>query len=123
MIDLEPTVACVRGDFEAGRVDARLLADLYRGYAPVPDPETFVSEAVQMFPALCCGLASVYLQFLLGAGAIVRGRFGRSNHTVLEIPEQGLIIDITADQFGGPAVYVGPWREPWARPLRTRPCT
>jgi hypothetical protein len=28
-----------------------------------------------------------------------------------------IVVDITADQFGGPAVYVGPLAEPWS----TRP--
>jgi hypothetical protein len=36
---------------------------------------------------------------------------GRDQATVLAIGST--IIDITADQFGGPAVYVGPPRPPW----------
>ena len=96
-------------------MDAAVLAGLYGTYARVPDPDVFVSEALSMFPALCCGLASVYLQRTLGTGTLVRGQFGGENHTVLEIVELGVIIDVTADQFGGPPIYVGPWVAPWER--------
>ncbi|MCT7376303.1 hypothetical protein [Chelativorans salis] len=106
-----------RREFEAGACDRRLLGELYRQYNPaVGDSELFVTRALSIFPRLNCGLASLYLRHQLQAGEIIRGTFRSASHTVLVA--DAVLIDITADQFGGPAVYVGkpvpPWRLPWS---------
>ncbi len=100
-----------REAFRARRCDATLLARLYEHYNPVPRTELFVERALDMFPSLCCGLASVYLQYRLGEGTVTRGSFRNEQHTFLLT--RGCVVDITADQFGGPEVYVGLLAAPW----------
>ncbi len=101
-----------RQGFRLRRLDARRLADLYDAYHSVPDVNGFVRRGMDMFPRLCCGLASVHLRSCLGGGVVTRGFYGPSPHTFLVI--RSLVVDITADQFGGPEVYVGPLKLPWA---------
>jgi len=105
-------IQSVRLDFEAGRVDRKLLARLYRPYADVGDVDQFVNDASRSFPEGNCGLASLYLRHLLKMGDIVQGRYGPHSHTFLKIGDD--IIDITADQFGGPRTYVGLIMKPWS---------
>ncbi|MBI5532814.1 MAG: hypothetical protein HY898_08880 [Deltaproteobacteria bacterium] len=109
----------MRSEFERRAVSRDLLARLYMAYCPIPDIDGFVERAGQLFPRLNCGLCSVYLAHVLGAGTAARGRYGGVNHTFLSLGGDG-IVDITADQFGGPRVYVGPLRQPWWRG-RARP--
>lgn len=99
-----------RGAFEVGAVDQQLLVKLYREYKDVGDTVRFVSKAKDIFPQANCGLASLYLKQKLG-GRIVQGKYGEHDHTFLLVDDT--VIDITADQFGGPKVYVGPLRLPW----------
>jgi len=65
-----------------------------------------------MFPKLCCGLATVYLRRCLGGwGVVWQGFYKVTPHTVLVADD--FLVDITADQFGGPAIYVGHILYPW----------
>lgn len=105
--------SAVRRELESGAVDRSLLCRLYGAYASVPDLEAFVDAALRMFPRLCCGLASAVLRHRLGHGAVIRGAFAGEAHTVLLL-DHDTIVDVTADQYGGPAVYLGPVRPPWS---------
>lgn len=100
-----------RRNFEIGTINRELLIELYREYKDVGDVSQFVSIAKNIFPQSNCGLASLYLKKKLG-GKVVRGKYGKHNHTFLLV--ENIVIDITADQFGGPRVYVGPLQLPWA---------
>ncbi len=101
-----------REALERRTCDPALLAHLYGRYNPVSDVQGFVARALDMFPRLCCGLASVYLRQRLGEGAVRCGSYGGALHTF--VTTRGLVLDITADQFGGPEIYVGPLALPWA---------
>jgi hypothetical protein len=101
-----------RETFESGSISRELLARLYSEYNPGVEIDSFLDEAARLFPTLNCGLASVYLQYILGQGEIINGNHNGHNHTFLKIKD--LIVDITADQFDGPEVYVGPLRAPWS---------
>jgi hypothetical protein len=92
--------------------DPALLARLYSLYNPLADAEAFVARALDMFPRLCCGLASVYLRHCLGEGTVAYGSYEGERHTFLAT--RGCILDITADQFGGPEIYVGRLGLPWS---------
>ncbi|MHC2275464.1 hypothetical protein ACVME8_002075 [Bradyrhizobium diazoefficiens] len=101
-------------------MDRELLALLYSKYNPIEDIDSFVAAGLEIFPNLNCGLASVYLQHLIPEGSIVQGSYQSDPHTFLLL-EHGLILDITADQCGGPPVYVGGLQPPWSRQvLRSR---
>lgn len=106
----EEIVSKTRKYFEIGSVDQDLLIEMYRNYTDVGDTAGFVSTAKTVFPNGNCGLASLYLKRELG-GEIVQGKYGENKHTFLVVDDT--VIDITADQFGGPKVYVGPLRSPW----------
>ncbi len=95
-----------RRELRLGRVDRGLLARLYHGYQPIPEVRRFVERGLGMFPKLCCGLASVYLRHRLAEGVVHCGSYAGQPHTVLVV--RGWVVDVTADQFGGPGVYVGP---------------
>lgn len=58
--------------------------------------------------------ATVYLNHLFSAGEIVNGKFKGNNHTFLLL-DQNIVVDITADQYGGPRVYVGEMKLPWSK--------
>jgi len=107
---IEKTAFETRKQFEIGSIDKQLLIDLYRNYANVGDTVRFVNRASDFFPNGNCGLASLYLKNKLG-GEIVQGRYEEHNHTFLIIDKT--VIDVTADQFGGPKVYIGPLKSPW----------
>lgn len=107
----------VRKQFELGEVDEYLLRTAYQRYNPLEDPDLFLQRAKEYFPHLNCGLTTTYLQGKLQTGTIVNGRYRDQNHTflLLDNPEsEPIIIDITADQYGGPKVYVGPVEAPWS---------
>lgn len=101
-----------RAAFERKTVSPEYLAEIYAAYNPLPDMEGFVAQALFMFPKLNCGLASVYLQNVIPHSRIHRGTYDGEHHTTLLI-EEGTIADITADQYGGPRVYVGAIKAPW----------
>jgi hypothetical protein len=101
-----------REDFELGAIPEDLLITLYQAYHHLDDPGQFISEAKRIFPKLSCGVATVYLKHRLGKGKIIRGSYDRESHTFLMI--ENVVIDITADQYGGPKIYVGPLQKPWS---------
>ena len=108
--NLVDVVRNVRRNFEKRTIDYVLLYELYQEYNPRPDNAEFISISKKYFPRYNCGLASVYLQHLLGS-KIVQRSYQQYQHTVLL---QGkIIIDITADQFDGPKMYVGALKRPW----------
>ena len=98
--------------FEHKSVNKKILQTLYEKYTTVPDCKQFIERASDLFPKLNCGLASVYLQYLLKKGRIIQGKYGENNHTFLLV--KNTIIDITADQYGGPKIYIGPLQVPWS---------
>jgi hypothetical protein len=103
-----------RTDFERGSISRSLLRGIYLAYNPDVEIEEFLTEAASMFPRLNCGLATAYVRHRLGgAGEIVNGAYSGANHTFLALGTLA-IADITADQFGGPAVYVGSLTSPWS---------
>jgi hypothetical protein len=105
------TVIEVRAAFETGTYDEDIAVAAYQADAPVPDIELFLRRARVLFPALNCGLCSAYLRAVLGFGSMARTRYNGHPHTVLAV--DNVIIDITADQFGGPPTYVGAVQPPW----------
>jgi hypothetical protein len=97
-----------REEFENRKVDKIL----YGRYAKIHNLKDFLKKAQGMFPKLNCGLTCVYLQRNLGEGEIVNGKYGMENHTFLLLNKK-TVVDITADQYGGPKVYCGPLKYPW----------
>lgn len=104
-----------RLEFAQGLVPDDLLAELYTAYEPVDDIGSFLRCAAAMFPIANCGLTSVYLQHRLQAGELVHGTYAGQGHTFLKLGGMA-VVDITADQFGGPAVYAGELTMPWKLP-------
>lgn len=102
-----------RRDFENGRIDTGVLEGLYAAYNPLQDLGSFIEASQHIFPSLNCGLASLYLRYLLGTGQLMRVRYGSHNHTVLQVDDE-TIMDITADQYGGPTIYIGPLASPYS---------
>ena len=114
MNETKAIARAVRIRFENKQIDAVELLKLYQEYNSIPDPELFLDRANQLFPRLNCGLATIYLKQVLGYGEVVQGKYQENGHTFLLIPGD-IVVDITADQFGGPAIYVGSLREPWRK--------
>lgn len=112
-LSMRQKIIAIRTDFESGNIPRYLLAKLYSQYNPTIKIDPFINEAANLFPKLNCGLASAYLQYSLGKGIIINGSYGDHNHTFLSLGET--IVDITADQFGGPKIYIGPLRAPWSQ--------
>lgn len=109
--NLEVIATAARADFESQHIDRVLLRELYVMYAQVADVSYFLDQAAQRFPEGNCGLASVYLQHVIGDGDVRYGRYSGLGHTILVV--SGVGVDITADQFGGPRVFVGGLAEPY----------
>jgi hypothetical protein len=112
-MDIVNVTQKVREDFESGVISPTQLQELYLQYNAVADIEHFISQAIEGFPKLNCGVASVYLRYVFGAGALIQGKYLGHDHTFLLLNRE-VVIDITADQYGGPAIYVGPLIEPWS---------
>jgi hypothetical protein len=106
-------VVIIRKDFENGAISESILGELYANYNDINDTALFVRRAKKIFPNGNCGLATLYLREILAKGEVIQGSYAGEAHTYLLIDEQ--IIDITADQYGGPEVYVGPIISPWSR--------
>lgn len=103
-----------RRAFERGSIARYLLKSLYLEYNPsFLDIDNYLDFAERIFPKGNCGLATVYLKHVIGAGEVVEGQYIVEPHQFLTIGS--LAVDITADQFGGPEVYVGPLDLPWSR--------
>ncbi len=104
----------IRKSFEKKEIPQEKLERLYSQYNPVKDIKTFIRRAAESFPRGNCGLASVYLQQFLPTAEVIKGKYGLESHTFLLLDKR-LVVDITADQFDGPKVYVGPFCDPWKR--------
>ncbi len=102
-----------RADFEADKIKSDELRELYFQYNPIKEMDIFMKRAKRMFPHLNCGLISCYLQKRFPKSKIVNGKYKNNKHTFLMV-EKSIIIDITADQYEGPKVYVGPLQQPWS---------
>ena len=100
----------VRMEFNYKKISKGKLSALYFTYNPEVQGDMFVLEAEKIFPKLNCGLTSVYLRNILG-GKVIQGKYDKYRHTFLMVGKQ--VIDITADQYGGPEVYVGKLKSPW----------
>ena len=111
--ELELAAGKIREDFEKQNINYNLLKELYLRDNSIGDIDSFIEESKKVFPKLNCGLASVYLKEKLKVGEVVKGKYKEANHTFLLIDEE-IIVDITADQFGGQKVYVGPVIYPWS---------
>ena len=111
-IEIQQIAGKIREDFLNKRIPKEKLARLYSYYNREVNESTFVAKAEAIFPKLNCGLASVYLKNILG-GEIIQGKYGEDKHTFLL--SNDWVVDITADQYGGPKVYVGEFKSPWAR--------
>ncbi|MBI4065614.1 hypothetical protein HY412_00265 [Candidatus Kaiserbacteria bacterium] len=111
-IELQGVADDARRVFEKKSVEEALLVELYAAYADVGDTTLFVKRALSSFPRLACGVATVYLRHRLGTGEIIQGRYGKESHTFFLLDDT--IVDITADQYGGPKTYVGKLRPPWS---------
>lgn len=109
---IQTEASLARSAFENREIPRDLLVRLYRHYNPTIEIDSFLDQAAELFPALNCGLASAYLQYTLDQGEIITGSYDNHRHTFLKV--DALIVDITADQFGGPRIYLGPMRNPWA---------
>ena len=102
----------VKADFEAGRIERKVLKKLYQQYNRINNIDIFLKSAGNMFPELNCGLTSVYLKKIFPDGEIINGKYENNNHTFILLND--FVVDITADQYGGPKVYVGTLKRPWA---------
>lgn len=114
---LEEVAWDVRRQFETGEAYTERLMRLYRDILS-HNPyglEDFFRKAKAQFPKRNCGIATVALYDRLGIGEIAKGSsYQGIAHTMLTIGgDRGIMVDITADQFGGPKVYVGQIRDPW----------
>lgn len=108
-----------RKQFELGLVSKELLKYLYGSFNPKSNPDEFIPRALEIFPKLNCGISCLYLQHLLQKGIMINGSFGHYSHCFLVVDDQ--VMDITADQYGGPRVYVGPLKKPWStRPAKVK---
>lgn len=100
--------------FESGLISKDELKALYQHYNPLPDIDLFIERAKALFPRLNCGLASVYVHKRLPGSKVIKGRYAGHNHTFVLV-DDAVVVDITADQYGGPRVYVGPLERPWSK--------
>lgn len=109
-----------RQSFEQDAIPRPLLRTLFTAYNPdFLDVDNYIDFSLKRFPKDNCWLASVYLRHVLGDGDVVEGAYNLEAHQYLQIGK--LAVDITADQFGGPPVYVGPVVEPWVSGRIMRP--
>ena len=113
LVSLERQASEVREMFENRDISLSKLIELYQQYNSLNNTEEFVKKSSELFPKLNCGLASLYVRDVLKQGEVVMGKYGNERHTFLLLND-GIIVDITADQYDGPKVYVGPLRKPWS---------
>ncbi len=97
--------------FERKEVDLTHLTELYMRFFRKKNAEDMISFSIEMFPNTCCYVATLFLKEQLKGSRYISGGYKRFNHDFLEY--RGRILDITADQFGGPRIYVGPLVLPW----------
>lgn len=104
-------VSGIRREFEGKTYNKALLKNLYLAYNPAVEFDSFLEKAEEIFPKGNCGLTAVYLREKLGGGEVVKGFYNGQPHTFLLFESK--VIDITADQFGGPPVYTGGLGNGW----------
>ena len=88
------------------------LKSLYLNYNSTDNIDSFLKKAERLFPKLNCGLASVYLKDKIPQAKIINGKYNTHNHTFLML--KNTVIDITADQYKGPKIYVGELKYPYS---------
>jgi len=110
--EMKSTIKQIRKDFESQNLDYNKLKNLYLNYNAISDINEFIEKSKSLFPKLNCGLASLYIQDKLKKGKIVKGKYKDYSHTFLLL-ENNIIIDITADQYGGPKIYMNKLKSPW----------
>ncbi|KKP91764.1 MAG: hypothetical protein UR98_C0040G0026 [Parcubacteria group bacterium GW2011_GWA1_36_12] len=101
----------VRKEFEEKEINIKTLTDLYNNYNKIENINDFIMQAQIMFPKGNCGIASLYLKYVLKEGTIQNLEYKNNKHTVLVIDKN--IIDITSDQYNGPKIYIGPINKPY----------
>lgn len=124
-----------REDFEQKRITLPYLKPLVEKHLSYiadhyqDELAAWIEAWLADFPYNCCELATAVLLDRIGEGVIVYGRYEhepinaqnmRKSHAFWAhsepVDEQTLIADITADQYGGPAIYVGDLHHPWTVP-------
>lgn len=108
-----------RTEFDEKKVERKKLIHLFEKQNPDfgTGADIIVDLHLRTFPFLACELATIYMQYLLQDGEVTSGSYVTPDGIVL--PHTFLMfddltgVDITADQFRGPKVYVGPIVAPW----------
>ena len=96
-------------------MDLSDIAHAFREALDVQNREGELPLHMQQFPALCCGVISELLGHYLNTLGIQAEYVCGSGHAWLEC--EGVVIDITSDQFEGrPAVFVGA-KDDWYQAL------
>jgi len=109
------TALDVRKSFEDGSVyDSLILRTVYMELRPQAHIDETLRYCRGSFPRGNCGLASAYLKHALHRGRVVDGSYEGLEHSVLLFEPEMVILDITADQFGGPSIYLGPVIPTWS---------
>jgi hypothetical protein len=114
---LQETAKRARQSFESGEAyQDKSVKEYVESLPNMPDPQFHLEWFSKIFPKGNCEITTVYLQSQLKTGEIINGSYLLENgqledHSFLKVGEE--IIDITADQFGGPTIYVGPLTFPW----------
>ncbi|MDP3734085.1 MAG: hypothetical protein Q8R37_02560 [Nanoarchaeota archaeon] len=108
---LEKIAMEMREEFETKTIDVKLLEQFFYDYIPLNHCESFIQKSLESFPRNNCSVATVYLKHKIPEGKVIPGWYGLDVHVFLMVDD--IIVDITADQFGGPKVYVGPLKYPW----------
>ena len=113
---IEQIVREARGVFEKGDVYGPELEQIYRGRIKVGPkwPWPPLDQLQEHFPEGNCAVATAYLGELIPESKIVYGYYEDRSHFFLLL-DPVAVVDITADQFGGPKVYVGPLETPWQK--------
>ena len=134
--DISRIALTVRNQWETGEIDWEQLEKSYQAWVQefgktnhqlqlnLFGIKRIVATAKSYFPKGCCGMASCCLADLIPKSKIVHGHYKKTkrwflfwNKTTLEphtwVMVNDKLIDITADQFGGPKIYIGPLLSPW----------
>lgn len=124
-----------REDFEQKSLKVQYVQDLvikhlsYIAESYEAELTAWIEQTLSLFPVNGCEVATAVLLDRLRTGKIVYGRYEheplgphniRKSHTFWTQSESNssnpLIADITADQYGGPPIYVGTLIKPWNIP-------
>lgn len=121
-VELRAIAETSRTDFESGAISVDHVLEVGRLYLPAGAIDMYGAEVpaiLTYFPSMACDLASAVLRHRVGYGEVSEGSYEGLVHTFLNLGETALgpetIVDITADQYGGPRMYVGPLTEPWSK--------